>query len=73
MNRACLARKRSLDDIVNAKVTFLRWRRTDANRLIRALDVQSVGISFGVDCNRTDTHSLGGLNDAASNLTPIGD
>ena len=62
-----------LDDLLTQKIALGRRCRPQKNRLIRLAHMRRVGIGFGIDGDRADTHSLGGAHDAAGNLAAIGD
>ncbi len=60
-----------LHDSIRYQVAFRRRRRTDMDRFIRYLDVQSIAIGIGVNRDRLDAHFLRRLDDAASDLATI--
>ena len=73
MNRVGSGCLHGLDDPVDQQITLRRRRRPDMKRLIRHPDMQRVFIRVGINRHRPDTHAPRGPDDAAGNLSPIGD
>ena len=61
-----------LHDIVDDQIALGRRRRPDPDRLVRHLHMQRAGIGIGIDGDRRNTHAPRGANDAAGDLTPVG-
>ena len=73
VDRLGARRLASLDDLVDQQVGLRGGRRPQVHRLVRHLNVESIAIGVGIDRHRFDPHFPRGLDDAASNLTAVGD
>jgi len=61
-----------LNDLVDQEIGLSRGSRANGRRLIRQAHMQSIPIGVRIDGNRPDTELARRLDDAASDLTPIG-
>ena len=73
MNRFDIANFGGADDAINLEVAFRAGRLADADGFIGELNVQRIGVGFGVDREGADAEFLAGADDAHGNLTPVGD
>jgi hypothetical protein len=60
------------DDLVGHQVALAAGRRTDEHRFVGQFDMARIAVGFGVHGHGGDAHLLGGLDDAAGDLAPIG-
>jgi hypothetical protein len=73
MDGFCAGRAASLDDLVDHQIALGRGWRPDEDRVVGHFDVKSVAVGFRIDGDRLDSHSTGGLDDAAGDLAAVGD
>ena len=63
---------RGTDDPVDLEIAFRTGRFANADRFIRQLDVERIGVGLGVDGHTADAEFLAGADDAHRNFTPVG-
>jgi hypothetical protein len=51
-------------DAIDFQITFRAWRRANANRFIRQLDVEGIDIRFRIDREGANAKFSAGTNDA---------
>ena len=61
------------DQFFAVKVRLGRRRRTDRHRFVGEFDVKRVAVGIGIDRDRRNSQALRGADDAAGDLTAIGD
>ena len=60
-------------DLVDHDIGLVGGRWPDMHGLVGHLDMQRVTVGVGIDSDGLNTHLLGGLDDAAGDLAPVGD
>jgi len=73
MNRVDIAHLGRAHDPINFQITFRAWRRANANRFIRQLDVERIDIRFRIDREGANAKFSAGANDAQCNLAAVRD
>src|SRR5262249_51256778 len=61
------------DDRHDREIRLSRRRRADRDRFVGLLDVQRLGVGFGIDRHGLDAHAARGADHAARDLAAIGD
>ena len=72
MNRLGAGGAGSFDDAGNVQIAVARRGRPDRVGSVRGLDVQRVGVGFGIDRDRLDPQPSGGPDDAAGDFASVG-
>src|SRR5271163_3403658 len=73
MDGFCATLAAGLDDLVDQEIALGRGRRADKDRLVGHFDMKGVAVGLRIDGNRLNSHPARGLDDAAGDLTAIGD
>jgi hypothetical protein len=60
------------DDLVDHQVGLARRRRADADGLVGQAHMARTGVGLGIHGDGADAHAARGLDDAAGDLTPVG-
>ena len=73
MHRVRAGLAHGVHDLVDDDIGLVGGRRPDMHRLIRHSHMQRLAVGVGIDGDRRDPHLPCGFDDAASDLTAIGD
>src|ERR1700736_6000534 len=71
MNGVDIADLGRAHDTIDLQITFIAWRRADADRFVCQLDMKRIDIRLRINCKRADAQFLASADDAQCNFTAI--